>query len=78
MISLKIIRSKLHTIHQCVQKLVMNSIKPSRTSLILGTLNDLTRSKSQLIAENALLRKPLIVINRQVKNQNLLPLIASC
>jgi putative transposase len=45
----------------------MNSIKPARTSLILGALNDLARSKSQLIAENALLRQQLIVINRQVK-----------
>lgn len=67
MISLKIIRGKLHTLNQSVQKLVMNSIKPARTSLILDALNDLTRSKPQLIAENALLRQQLIVINRQVK-----------
>ena len=66
-ISLKEVRIKLHTLNQSVQKLVMNSIKPVRISLILGTLNDLTRSKSQLIAENALLRQQLIVINRQVK-----------
>jgi putative transposase len=66
-ISLKEVRSKLYTLKQSVQKLVMNSIKPARTSLILGALNDLARSKSQLIAENALLRQQLIVINRQVK-----------
>ncbi len=41
--------------------------KPLRTSLPLATLTDLGRSKSQLIAENALLRKPLIVLMRQVK-----------
>ncbi len=37
------------------------------TSLPLGTLTDLGRSKSELIAENALLRKPLIILKRQVK-----------
>ena len=45
----------------------MSWIKPARTSLIIGILNDITRTKSQLIAENALLRQQLIVINRQVK-----------
>jgi len=35
--------------------------------LLLETLADLGRSKSQLIAENALLRKPLIILHRQVK-----------
>jgi hypothetical protein len=41
--------------------------KPLRTSLPLSTINDLRRSRSQLIAENALLRKPLIILKRQVK-----------
>src|SRR3989440_3277987 len=41
--------------------------KPLRTSLPLSTLTDLGRSKSQLIAENALLRQQLIVLRRQVK-----------
>jgi hypothetical protein len=41
--------------------------KPLRISLPLGTLTDLGRSKSQLITENALLRKPLIILRRQVK-----------
>jgi hypothetical protein len=41
--------------------------KPLSTSLPLGTLTDLGRSRSQLIAENALLRKPLIILSRQVK-----------
>jgi putative transposase len=38
-----------------------------RTSLPLATLTDLGRSKSELIAENALLRQQLIVLRRQVK-----------
>src|SRR6266699_2698645 len=41
--------------------------KPIRTSLPLSTLADLGKSKSELLAENALLRKPLIVLRRQVK-----------
>src|SRR6266568_3103979 len=41
--------------------------KPLRTSLPLATLTDLGRSKSQLIAENALLRQQLIMLHRQVK-----------
>jgi putative transposase len=41
--------------------------KPLRTSLPLSTLSDLGRSKSELIAENALLRQQLIILRRQVK-----------
>ena len=41
--------------------------KPLTSSLPLETLADLGRSKSELVAENALLRKPLIVLKRQVK-----------
>jgi len=41
--------------------------KPLTSSLLLGTLADLGRSKSELIAENALLRQQLIILRRQVK-----------
>jgi len=41
--------------------------KPLQTSLPLATLTDLGRSKSDLIAENALLRQQLIILKRQVK-----------
>ena len=41
--------------------------KPNTTSLLLGTLTDQARNKSELVAENALLRKPLIILHRQVK-----------
>jgi hypothetical protein len=41
--------------------------KPSNTSLVLGTITDLSRSKSELVAENALLRQQLIILSRQVK-----------
>jgi hypothetical protein len=38
---------------------------PESTSLLLLTLTDLVRSKSELVAENALLRVPLIILRRQ-------------
>jgi putative transposase len=41
--------------------------KPLTSSLSLGTLADLARSKPELVAENALLRQQLIVLKRQVK-----------
>jgi putative transposase len=41
--------------------------KPDTSSLMLGTLTDLARSKSQLVAENTLLRQQLIILKRQVK-----------
>jgi putative transposase len=41
--------------------------KPLTSSLPLTTLTDLGRSKSELIAENALLRQQLIILKRQVK-----------
>jgi len=56
--------------HYCLQSLhhrYVNWTTPGPTSLLLGTLTDLSRSKSELIAENALLRQQLIVLRRQVK-----------
>src|SRR6266516_1556304 len=41
--------------------------RPLNTSLLLGTLADLAREKSELVAENALLRQQLIILRRQVK-----------
>jgi hypothetical protein len=35
--------------------------------LIIGALSDLTRSHTDLVVENALLRQQLIVLNRQIK-----------
>ena len=41
--------------------------KPLTSSLPLGTLLDIARSKPELVAENALLRVPLIILKRHVK-----------
>jgi putative transposase len=45
--------------------------KPLRASLPLATLTDLGRSKSELIAENALLRQQLVILKRQVKRPSI-------
>jgi len=41
--------------------------KPDTSSLLLGMLTDLARGKSELVAENALLRQQVIILRRQVK-----------
>ena len=72
------LKEKLMVILSRLKRLVGTSVKvlcarcvhwtkPLSSSLPLGTLADLGRSKSELIAENAFLRVPLIVLKRQVK-----------
>jgi hypothetical protein len=41
-------------------------MKPASSVLIIGILSDLTRSHTDLVVENALLRQQLIVMNRQI------------
>ena len=52
---------------QFLQHCFVNWTQPSTTALILGTVTDLARSKSELVAENALLRQQLIILRRHVK-----------
>ncbi len=47
--------------------------QPARASLGLNMAADLTRSKAELIAENALLRQQLIVLHRQAKKPRFTP-----
>jgi len=54
----------------CLQSLhhrFVDWTEPDTTSLIFGTVTDLARSRSELVAENALLRQQLIILRRQVK-----------
>ena len=67
-----------------LRKQIAASTKPRPPSLWRGGLSDLVRSKPELIAENALLRQQLIVLNRSVKqlrctatDRSLLVLLAS-
>jgi transposase InsO family protein len=45
--------------------------RPATVSLLVGVCFDLSRSRKDLIVENALLRQQLIVLNRQVKRPEL-------
>jgi transposase InsO family protein len=48
-----------------------NHLAPTGHSLLLGTAADITRSRSELLLENALLRQQLVVLQRQVKRPKL-------
>jgi hypothetical protein len=52
----------LHTL----QHWFLSWTRPPKTSLLLGTVADLARGKSELVAENALLRHQLIILRRQI------------
>ena len=55
--------SGFHQLHS----VMIRWTKPLSTPLLLGMGTDLFRSKSQLLAENALLRQQLLILRRQVK-----------
>ena len=54
-----------------LQERVKLWIKPAKSVLIIGTLSDLTRSHTDLVVENALLRQQLIVLKRKIKRPQL-------
>ena len=60
-------RRLIHSYFHRLQLLILKWTKPSRTSQLLGTVTDLARGKSELVAENALLRQQLIILRRQIK-----------
>jgi len=45
--------------------------KPASSVLIIDILSDLTRSRTDLVVENALLRQQLIVLKRHIKRPQL-------
>jgi putative transposase len=52
---------------QSLHRHFIDLTQPATPSLMLGTVTDLVRSKSELVAENALLRQQLIILRRQVQ-----------
>jgi hypothetical protein len=54
-----------------LQERIKRWIKPATSVLIIGALSDQTRSRADLVVENALLRQQLIVLNRQIKRPQL-------
>src|SRR6476469_9518885 len=59
------LKSLLKRIGNGLHQTLKTWTKPATPSQLLGTIADLNRSKSELMAENALLRQQLIVLNRQ-------------
>jgi putative transposase len=53
----------LKLLEPCIQRWA----KPTNQSLILGTVADLTRGRSELVLENAFLRQQVIVLSREKK-----------
>ena len=64
---LQVVRSLLQAIKQRLRQWT----KPDNRAPILDVALDLTRSKSELLMENALLRRQLVVLNRQVERPQL-------
>jgi putative transposase len=62
-----IIKQRVCLSFHALQKRFLCCVKPATTSLLLGTLADFARGKSELIAENAMLRQRLIILHRQIK-----------
>ncbi len=70
----------LHWLTQLVVRLAtsfepvfLRLTQPSRHSMVLSTVADLTRNKADLVAENALLRQQLIILYRQVNQPRFTP-----
>jgi hypothetical protein len=52
---------------QWLQERVKHWTKSVTSVLIIGAFSDLTRSHTDLVVENALLRQHLIMLNQQIK-----------
>ena len=61
------LRQSVHALCQAVQHFLRRWTKPSNDALVSNAAVDLTRSKTELVLENALLRQQLIVLKRQAK-----------
>jgi putative transposase len=67
------IYQRIANISEALTQIIQRWVKPNNRPLLLETSLDLTRSRSQLILENAFLRQQLIVLNRHVKRPALKP-----
>ena len=67
------LRLKLIFFGQLVEQLFKRWSQPPNEGLLLATVSDITRTKSELIVENVFLRQQLIVLRRQTKR----PLLTS-
>jgi putative transposase len=66
-----IILRRLGSIQQAIKRSLRQLTKPDNHSLVLNAALDMTRSKQELILENALLRQQLSVLQRQIRRPKL-------
>jgi hypothetical protein len=71
---LSLIKNGFEKLAQKVQARFIKWTTPLKASPMVGTLADVAKSRKELIAENALLRQQLIVLNRQVNKPEFKPL----
>jgi hypothetical protein len=68
---MNLIRQSVHSLCQAVKQRLRQWTAPTNHTLALNTAPDLTRSKLELVLENALLRRQLIILQRQTKRPKL-------
>lgn len=56
-----------------LEQVCLHLAQPSRRSITLSTVADLTRSKAELVAKNSLLRQRLIILHRQIEKPRFIP-----
>ncbi|MFN2183966.1 MAG: integrase, partial [Anaerolineae bacterium] len=66
-----IILRRLGSIQQAIKRPLRQWTKPDNYSLALNAVLDMTRSKQELVLENALLRQQLSVLQRQIRRPKL-------
>ncbi len=64
-------RQIVHSLSQAVKQNLRQWTQPDNHTLALNAALDLTRTKLELMLENALLRQQLIVLKRQTKRPKL-------
>lgn len=65
-----VLKPLVRLVKRCVefiQRRVEDWTRPASSAPMVGALSDLVRTKPELVAENALLRQQLLVLQRQVK-----------
>ncbi len=66
-----LVQHSIDALGQAVKQRLRQWTKPDNHTPVLNAALDLTRSKAELVMENALLRQQLIVLQRQVKRPKL-------
>ncbi|MFO7742365.1 MAG: hypothetical protein R6X31_08640 [Anaerolineae bacterium] len=65
------LRQLAHSLRQAVEPRLRQRTKPENHAQVLNVALDLTRRKSELVMENALLRQQLMVLERQIRRPQL-------